>query len=222
MAFFHGFRGTFRRGCTPSIPVYKLYARHTAVDKIKRVFSRNFLPAFLVDDGTEQPREIHRALQIDLCFLHFCKADIGARKFGTAQVAFFQLRIAEHGLRKVAAGKIGFFEVRFRKARTAQTDAGKVLLFERTMIEHTVFECVPPRTAQPVRSAPAKEQPETRQFSNAVTNRLAPENVQFSNEQPRAKTSFKREKSNAHAEKRHFSSKAPENVAPRRSQFSNV
>ena len=73
--------------------------------------------------------------------ISFCKADIGARKFGTAQVAFFQLRIAEHGLRKVAAGKIGFFEVRFRKARTAQTDAGKVLLFERTMIEHTVFEC---------------------------------------------------------------------------------
>ena len=36
------------------------------------------------------------------------------------------------------------------------------------------------------------------------------------------KTSFKREKSNAHAEKRHFSSKAPENIAPRRSQFSNV
>ena len=141
MAFFHGFRGTFRRGCTPSIPVYKPYARHTAVDKIKRVFSRNFLPAFLVDDGTEQSCEIHRALQIDLCFLHFCKANIGARKFGTAQVAFFQLRIAEHGLRKVAAGKIGFFEVRFRKARTAQTDAGKVLLFERTMIEHTVFEC---------------------------------------------------------------------------------
>ena len=220
MAFFHGFRGTFRRGCTPSIPVYKPYARHTAVDKIKRVFSRNFLPAFLVDDSAEQSCEIHRASKSIFVFCIFAKR-ISVREFGTAQVAFFQLRIAEHGLRKVAAGKIGFFEVRFRKACTAQTDAGKVLLFERTMIEHTVFECAAahgPTGEVCARKGAARDTAILKRGDKQACAR----NVQFSNEQPRAKTSFKREKSNAHAEKRHFSSKAPENIAPRRSQFSNV
>ena len=46
MPFFRGFWGTFRRGFTPSIPVYKPYARHTAVDKIKRIFHEIFCRFF--------------------------------------------------------------------------------------------------------------------------------------------------------------------------------